>query len=173
MKEIELSKTGRKYKGLYVTCIDDEIFDYLNQWNWSVWIDTIHKTQYAMRKDYSEGRQNGKTIYMHNIICEYFKIEIPEGQTSDHNDGNGLNNQKSNLGPATPSEQSQNRGMRIDNKSGIIGVHWNKQKEKWIVQIQTNNIRTQVGSFDFLEDAKNARNTAVKKYHKDFGVLST
>jgi hypothetical protein len=170
MKEIELSKTGRKYKGLYVTWVDDDIFDYLNQWDWYVFVNEKRKTQYVYRKEYPDGNQ--KTIFMHQVVCEYFKIEILEDSTPDHANGNGLDNQKNNLRPATLSEQNANRRIRINNTSGIIGVYWSEPNNKWRAQVRIRGIKTHLGYFSSKEEAKNVRDAAVKEYYGKFGVLN-
>jgi hypothetical protein len=82
MKEIKLSR-GK------VALVDDEDFDYLNQWKW-----TAHKkklTYYAVKYgNMKNGIQQHKR--MHRII-----MKTPDDMFVDHIDHNGLNNQKANL----------------------------------------------------------------------------
>ena len=79
MKKIKL--TQNKY-----TLVDDEDFDYLNQFNWCA-----HKEKYnfyAVRTD----NKLKKCIRIHRVI-----MNCPDSKFIDHKDGNGLNNQKENL----------------------------------------------------------------------------
>jgi hypothetical protein len=100
MKQIELSKTGWKYKGQFSALVDDEDFEKVNVFNWRVLNNRKRYTQYGCRE-----YPKDKVIYMHNFIFG----EVPEGYTVDHIDRNGLNNQKSNLRLATKSEQERNK----------------------------------------------------------------
>ena len=64
-----------------------------------------------------------------------------KGQVVDHINHNKLDNRKVNLRVCTDMENSKNKGLRKDNKSGVTGVVWNNEKNKWTVNIRCNNKR--------------------------------
>ena len=73
----------------------------------------------------------------------------------DHLDGDGLNNQRSNLRVCTDSQNGANRGKQKNNKSGYKGVHWNKKTKKWAAQIQYHKKVLNLGYYsDIIEAAK-------------------
>jgi hypothetical protein len=86
----------------------------------------------------------------------------------DHIDRNELNNRKCNLRPASNSEQCQNRSKFKNNTSGVTGVHYDKNKNKYIARIQVNNKRIVIGNYDNKYDAIKARLTAEQKYFGEF-----
>lgn len=51
------------------------------------------------------------------------------------------------------------------NTSGVVGVSWDKSRDKWFAEIIVQGKRHFLGRFDTLEDAKVARDEAKKKYH--------
>lgn len=53
----------------------------------------------------------------------------------DHIDGNQLNNRIENLRPITVSQNQRNTKLRKDSTSGIKGVSWRKQSNKWCGQV--------------------------------------
>ena len=69
--------------------VDDEDYERLNQHEWYATKAYKAHTYYAARKP-----RYRKAIYMHN---EILNREASRSITPDHLDGNGLNNQKSNL----------------------------------------------------------------------------
>ena len=114
MKEIELSKNSKKYKGMYKAIVDDDVFEEVNKYSW------YYQNGYASRSERSIGKQ--KTIYLHVYIWELKMGSIPEGLEVDHKDKNKLNCQLSNLRLATHAENNRNKNKRNDNTSGYIGV---------------------------------------------------
>lgn len=86
----------------------------------------------------------------------------------DHIDHNELNNLESNLRLATHQENQCNMQKRCDNTSGITGVVWNKDKQKWVAQIQYRNKMHYLGGFINKDDAIYARLQAEQKYFGDF-----
>ena len=86
----------------------------------------------------------------------------------DHIDRNELNNRKSNLRPATVKENSRNGSLRNTNTSGIIGVGWYKERNKWYAQITVNYKNLHLGYFENKEDAIRVRLNAEVKYFGEF-----
>ena len=85
MREIPLSQ-GK------VTLVDDEDFDFLNQWKWCA--SRYRYTYYARRNERIEEspRELRKSIRMHRII-----MNPPDDRQIDHRNRNGLDNRKENL----------------------------------------------------------------------------
>lgn len=83
----------------------------------------------------------------------------------DHIDYNKtLDNRKSNLRPATKSEQCQNRSIPKSNTSKVIGVGWDKLHQKWRAYIGVDHKTIYLGLFVDKNDAIKARLVAEKKY---------
>jgi hypothetical protein len=53
---------------------------------------------------------------------------------------------------------------RCTNKSGVVGVHWDKRRNKWLVNIRINYRMKFLGRFDSFTDAVQAREEANEKY---------
>lgn len=52
------------------------------------------------------------------------------------------------------------------NTSGVKGVYWNAEKQKWHARITFQCIKRHIGYFDKLEDAAQARKEAEEKYFR-------
>lgn len=106
------------------------------------------------------------SVLMHQLIMQTDGVkEMP-----DHIHGRGTrnDNRKSNLRIVNKSQNNINQPLRKDNTSGVKGVNWNKDSNKWRVRIQVDHKRILVGDYDSLEDAKVAREKAEDKYHKEY-----
>lgn len=155
MKKIPL--TQGKY-----AIVDDKDFKFLSQWNWHL-RKTLNKERfYAVRMS---PRVKGKqtVIKMHSLI-----IGTPKGMDTDHINGDGLDNRKSNLRICTRSENCLNRRRHSNNKSGYKGVFWHKQSKKWEVSIQINKKQITIGRFENIKEAIKVCKNARIKYHKEF-----
>lgn len=143
--------------------IDDEDFEELNKHKWYAKKDK--NTFYATRNKYVNEKQT--LVYMHRII-----INTHKGQLCDHIDGNGLNNQKTNLRIATKRENGRNRiHANSNNKLKIKGIHWDKENKKFRAVIRTNNKPVYLGRFFCLEKAKRARQEAEPKHFGEFAPI--
>lgn len=87
----------------------------------------------------------------------------------DHINGVGTDNRVENLRLATSQENNRNRRIAKNNTSGIRGVCWNRFKKKWKAYIMIDSRLYNLGDFDSLENAKNARESAELNA---FGVFS-
>lgn len=54
------------------------------------------------------------------------------------------------------------------NTSGVKGVVWDKERQKWKAQIEFKGKRYYLGRHDKKEDAIEARKEAEEKLHKEF-----
>lgn len=71
----------------------------------------------------------------------------------DHRDGDVGNNRLGNLRLCTPSDNSKNKGLYSNNKSGFKGVCWVDRYLKWGVQIQVDGHSKFGGYFDSAASA--------------------
>ena len=67
------------------------------------------------------------------------------------------NYEPSNVCWATKTEQSRNTKNHSSNKTGIRGVSWSKDKQKWRVAIYVNNKQKHIGYFIDINEASEAR----------------
>lgn len=104
-------------------------------------------------------REKNEHVLMHNLIFKKY---------CDHIDRNRLNNVKSNLRSATYSENNQNRSLRTNNTSGVTGVSFSTDSNKWIAQLTINYKRVCYKKFNNKEDAIKERLNAEKKYYGEF-----
>ncbi len=156
-KEIQLTQ-GK------VAIVDDEDFDFLNQFNWQA--NKNGNTFYVNRNFRISNNKQGK-IYMHRLILNAKKEYV-----IDHIDGDALNNQKNNLRICTHAENMRNSQIPINNTSGYKGVSYNKRYKKWEAHISFNNKLLNLGSFIDPIDAARAYNAAAIKYHGEFAHIN-
>lgn len=157
MKKIPLTQ-GR------FALVDDTDFEFLNQWRWH--FKKSKSTGYAVRKQYlftKNGKEHYRVIYMARLI-----MGTPDNLLCDHIDGNGLNNQKTNLRNCTKSQNLQNRGPQSNNSSGHKNVYWHRQDSMWRVFFTRHGKKHEVGLFHDIEDAVAARDKAVFEVNGDF-----
>jgi hypothetical protein len=125
-----------------VAYIDDEDYTSINSFKW--YARKHGNTFYALRS--VKTCKGGITLYMHRIINK-----TPDGVGTDHIDGNGLNNQKSNLRTATHQQNGEN--LHVDKTSKFPGVSLSDTKKKWLVRVRVNGIQKVIGYYSIEEEA--------------------
>ena len=112
--------------------------------------------------------KNGKvkTQRVHQLVAKAFLDNFDDKLCVDHIDNDHQNNNINNLRFATHTENNRNRKMSKNNTSGIKGVHFNSNRNKWQAYIKIDGIKIHLGSYDNIEDAKQAR---VNKANEVFG----
>lgn len=148
MKEIPLSK------GL-IALVDDDDFEWLSKFKW-----------HALGGRYAANRKGHKGTYryMHKMITNF--------KMTDHIDGNGFNNQKTNLRFATPSQNMCNRGLQKNSTSGFKGVSFNRNIGKYRAYIKINGHQKHIGYFSDIEKAAAAYNKKALELHGEFARLN-
>jgi hypothetical protein len=120
----------------------------------------------GIRKD---GATQATYYLAHRIIWKMMTGSDPEDQI-DHKDANKTNNKWSNLRPATNGPNIQNSRLRRDNKSGVKGVRWHRNK--WAVHIAVNGKQRYLGKFSTLQEAAEVASKERVKLHGDFARTS-
>ena len=121
----------------------------------------------TVRVERSIGFQGHKYLLSRIIYFMYHGID-PSEFTIDHIDGTPLNNKISNLRLATIRQNSFNKKLQINNKSGVRGVYFRNDTNKWTVSIHLSGKKIALGCYQTKEDAIKARKEAEIKYYGKF-----
>lgn len=156
MKEIKLTQ-GK------VTLVDDEDYEYLNQFRWYAHKDC--KTYYAIKNIRNDGKRS--TITMHQKI-----MKTPKGMKTDHKDHDGLNNQKYNLRICSTQQNGANREKQIGCSSDFKGVFWSKRDKKWAACIGINKKSKRLGLFNSEIEAALVYNKVAKEKFGEFARIN-
>lgn len=149
MKEIKLTKG-------FVAIVDDADFEYLNQFVWHVSISPKDDVKYAA----AHVIKNKPPIRMHRLL-------FPDAIEVDHKNGDGLDNRRDNLRPATRSQNLRNSRKRDGMKSKYRGVSlYNKglYKNKWSASVVINRKHIWLGAYPTEEEAAIAFNNGCIKH---------
>jgi hypothetical protein len=155
MKTIQLTKDK-------IALVDDEDYEYLNQWKWNAYKKT-DSIFYAARCVWVDKKP--KNIYMHRVI-----MKTERGMMCDHIDHDTLNNQKNNLRNCTRQQNQFNKNKYSVSKNKYKGVSFNGYS--WIAKIQFNKKHYYLGTFKTEIDAAKAYDEDAKKYHGEFANLN-
>jgi hypothetical protein len=162
MKKIHLSRDQS-------ALVDDEDYEALNRVTWSAQLTPggIYYAVHTITKDeqVNERTRTRTRISMHQQILLWFG-------GIDHIDGNGLNNQRSNLRQCNASQNGGNRRKQKGTSSKYKGVSWSTSKKKWKAHIQVQGKLYHLGWFKEEEMAALAYNTAARKAFKDFAKVN-
>jgi hypothetical protein len=151
MKAIPLTKG-------YVALVDDADYARVAAFKWRAMPWTRADGSISVRAARSAPRGGPKRglIYMHAFICGYPR--------PDHADGDGLNNQRYNLRPASDEQNGANRRKTRGLTSVFLGV--NRNHDGWVARIRKD--RKYIGYFHDEADAATAYNFAALELYGEF-----
>lgn len=97
----------------------------------------------------------GRTYTAHRLAWLYMHGVWPAPQI-DHIYGVRTDNRISQLRLATHAQNNRNRAMQRNNKSGFVGVRWNKLAKRWKAKICFEGKCIHLGYFSSAKDASEA-----------------
>jgi len=160
MREIPLTR-GK------VAIVDDDDFEELSRHRWHAVPGRY--TWYAMRRVTIASRpQKQRGIPMHRQVLGVTDSRIHV----DHVDGNGLDNRRSNLRPATHSTNQRNAAKQRGRSSRYKGVCWSKKLGKWQASICLGTRQLHLGVFTDEKEAAEVYDSAALEYFGSFARLN-
>lgn len=141
--------------------VDELDFAFLMGFRWSVM-----SQGYARR-----GRPTGAKDFqelMHRVIMRVSDRCV----FVDHINGNKLDNRRCNLRLASPGENNANTRPRHTNTTGYLGVTWDKNRGKYLSQVQHEGRMHTAGRFDDPREAARARDELARKLHGEFAAFN-
>jgi hypothetical protein len=152
-----------------VTVVDDEDFEWLASFKW--YAGYCSGKWYARRTKKIGG--HNRVVYMHREI-----LTLAAGQNTqgDHRDGDGLNNRRSNLRPATLAEQHRNKPRHRDKRDAFKGVYFDDRRPAsptpWRAMIYINGRAVYLKKHRTAVDAARAYDAAAREAFGEFARLN-
>lgn len=120
------------------------------------------RTFYAARGKRVGDKQSTETLHQ-------FLTGWPE---TDHINGDGLDNRRANLRPASHALNCANQRLRVNNASGFKGVHLVVRSGRWRAQLGKDGARVHLGCYETAEEAARAYDVAALAAWGEFARLN-
>lgn len=153
MKSVEL--THGKF-----AIIDDESEELIKKYKW--FYAPRSKNEYAATTIWRKNKS--EILLMHRLI-----MGAQKGETIDHKNGDGLDNQKNNLRKVSTSQNIQNSRLKTGKYKG---VSFSKRRNNYESYINLSDKKVTLGSFRSDVAAACAYDFAAVKYFGDYARLN-
>ena len=150
-----------------VALVDNADYGWLNQRKW--FAVKNGRCYYAGRHLSKSDSASKRIIFMHREI-----IYVPDGLEIDHINGNGLDNQRSNLCLCTHRENSRKQRLGRNNKTGFKGVNVDRRisTKPYYAYIWVDNKRIYIGYYQTAKLAAQSYDQAALKYYGEFALTN-
>lgn len=144
--------------------VDAKDYDRLARYKW-------HATECKPGLWYAARQSRGRYVYMHHEVVGAILGKSYDGIV-DHISGDGLDNRRQNLRPATPLENRMNARKRSDSRWPYKGIRWRADCGRWQARITLRGRERSLGLYDRPEDAARAYDTAAIELFGKFAKLN-
>lgn len=138
-----------------VCLVDSEDYDIVKKYHWGVTLAGYIKTYYQ-----------GQLILIHQLILPNVKVH------TDHINRIRSDNRKSNLRPASFSENMSNTGPKSTTSTGLKGVSWHKTSGYFQAKITKDYKQHWLGYYDDPILAAEAYDAAAIRLHGEFAMTN-
>jgi hypothetical protein len=143
---VEIHLLDRAGRVRATATVDEADFELVAPYRWRL-NESPRGNVYALARRYL-GNRKEKPVYLHRLVAGEAAPEV------DHADGNGLNNQRSNLRVASRSENMQNlRRQRKGKVSPFRGVTRDPRGPGWRARGALNGRETFIGYYQTEQEA--------------------
>jgi hypothetical protein len=170
LKPGEVPLYGKRARGR-VAVVDLENYSLVMQHRWHVREhDPVAPGRrangpYAAYEAYRGGRGGTRvTVYMHQLIAGTERV--------DHIDGDGLNNRRANLRPASQQQNMANSRKNPGKASIYKGVTWDRSRSQWCAKITVNRQTLNLGRFSNEEDAALTYDIAARRAFGEYALTN-
>lgn len=139
--------------GRHSVLVDDRDIGLLSQHDW------------AVNGGYLKRRPIGKDLF-HRMV-----MQPPAGMVVDHINGNSLDNRRANLRVCTPAENSRNRRLGKNSRTGVKGVYLDGRKDRrslYVAEIKFDHRKYWLGRYETREEAASAYRIASEILHGEY-----
>lgn len=145
------------------TIVSNEDFAVLNKFKWSQ-----NAKGYVRRCSTIKGT-------VENVRMQRHIMEATKGVQIDHRNHCPYDNTRRNLRPSTHAENQRNRLKETSRltSSKFKGIHWDKDRLKWMSKIRINGVSTNLGRFNDEKEAALAYNEAARKHYGEFANVNS
>ncbi len=149
----------------HIILLDNEDFELYGEYKW--YVCKHDRTFYANRDIYIDTRRSSERL--HRVVLGL----VPgDGLIADHIDHNGLNNTRSNLRIANPSESQWNTRRKCTGSSRYKGVNLDGYTNRWLARIASHGKQLNLGRFDSEYEAAIAYDAAARELHGNNACLN-
>jgi len=157
-----------------VALVDAADIEHVSRWKWRAVKAKRSGGGFMWYAIHTGPRPARALVSMHRLL-----LGLPDDILVDHGNGNGLDNRRRNIRPATDRQNAQNRQRVKSGKSSrFLGVYWHKHRGRWMARIRAGKISETTGHskpiclgyFEDEESAARVRDAAARKY---FGAFAS